>query len=197
MTTEKQPAKKYVANVILSDPTAVTAKLATMGSLYNNGGIFVTCPELGFEGINWLYCRYGLSIPYYKVQIGDTVLIEPTIEEYERWFYTGLADCGGATVTSADDVSITSTLQEIYMTLVGTMHLSSRTAVEAFVKGTTLQAALATLATELIALTTVFNSHTHVYSPGPSPPVPTAPPVGQQTPPTAITGITSTKIFGE
>ena len=133
---------KYVGVVMLSDPTAVTAKLVAAGSLYDNGGIYVTCPELGFLGSDWLYCRYGLSIPYYKVQIGDTVLIEPTIGETERWFYTGLADCGGATATSATDVSITSTLSEILMTLVGTTHLGGASAVQPIPLGTLLIAAI-------------------------------------------------------
>ena len=43
---------KYVATVALSDPIAVTAKLAALSSVYDSGGIFCNCPELGFTGLN-------------------------------------------------------------------------------------------------------------------------------------------------
>lgn len=91
---------KYVGEAKIVDPILVTAKLATMGSIYDNGGIFCTCPELGFEGLDMLYCRYGLSIPYCKVSVGDTLLIEPTIGKTERWFYTGYADSPETPITT-------------------------------------------------------------------------------------------------
>lgn len=85
---------KYVGIVDTVNPTDVTSKLSSMGDSYSNGGIFCTCPELGFEGSNLIYCRYGLSLPWYSVKVGDKLWIEPTIGLTERWIYTGFVDCG-------------------------------------------------------------------------------------------------------
>ncbi len=89
---------KYVAIVEISDPTDVTTRVEKYGDVYSNGGIYVSCPELGFEGDNLIYCRYALSTPYYKVKDGDRVWIEPTIGQTERWIYSGFVDCGRESV---------------------------------------------------------------------------------------------------
>jgi len=128
---------KHVGIAIFTDPTAVASWCASRAVTPDNGAIICSCPEIGMTGMNLIYCRYGLSIPYYQVAVGEKVLIEPTIGETERWFYTGLVDCGTAPKpTSADQLLIQSALQVIYMATVGTLHLSSKTASEAFVKGT-------------------------------------------------------------
>lgn len=85
---------KRVGVVEISDPTAVETRLQTIGGAYSKGMIYCSCPELGFEGNNLIPCRYGLSIPYYKVKDGDRVWIEPTIGKTERWVYSGFVDCG-------------------------------------------------------------------------------------------------------
>lgn len=85
------PIKSYVGIAKVVTASAVKAKLGS--KKYDNGAIFVTCPEAGFTASNMLYCRYGLSLPYVKVQIGQTVWIEPTVHDNERWKYTGFADC--------------------------------------------------------------------------------------------------------
>ena len=89
---------KYVAEVQISDTDDVTTRVEDRGDVYSNGGIYVSCPELGFEGDNLIYCRYALATPYYKVKDGDKVWIEPTIGATERWIYSGFVDCGRASV---------------------------------------------------------------------------------------------------
>jgi hypothetical protein len=86
---------KYIGLVKVSDPQEVSTRVGALGGTSHDGAIFVECPELGFEGEHLLYCRYGLSFPYIRVQEGDKVLIEPTIGDDERWFYVGIADCAG------------------------------------------------------------------------------------------------------
>lgn len=113
----------YVATVAISDPIAVTAKLALTGSNYHDGGIFCTCPELGFEGADMIYCRYALSIPFLKVRDDDKVLIRPTIGEDERWFYTGLVDCAGATPTTGTQFIINNDTGTFDITI-GTMSIN-------------------------------------------------------------------------
>ena len=79
-------------------PSDVTSKLSEYNEEYVNGGIFVECPELGFVGQDLIYCRYGLSIPFYQVKVGDKLWIEPTIGDTERWIYSGFVDCGRSSV---------------------------------------------------------------------------------------------------
>lgn len=85
---------KYVAVAKITDPTDVENKCLSNGWTYDKGAIFCYIPELGYEGTDYIYCRYGLSIPYIRVKENAKVLVEPTIGESGRWFYTGLVDCG-------------------------------------------------------------------------------------------------------
>ena len=90
---------KYVGEAKLVTPSDVTSKLSDYNtSSYINGSIFVECPELGYTGQNLIYCRYGLSIPFYQVKVGDKLWIEPTIGDTERWIYSGFVDCGRSSV---------------------------------------------------------------------------------------------------
>lgn len=93
---------KYVGVVEISDPVAVKAKLSSLGDVYENGAVFCSCPEKDMTGVNLIYCRYGLSIPYYKVKDGDKLWIQPTIGETERWVYDGFVDCGRDSVDPSD-----------------------------------------------------------------------------------------------
>lgn len=79
---------KYLAVVKIVEPSEVEARY----SHYDNGAVYVEVPEMGFTGDNLLYCRYGLSLPYFKVLVDDKVWIESTIGRDERWIYTGFAD---------------------------------------------------------------------------------------------------------
>lgn len=79
---------KYLAVVKIVTPSDVLAR----HDHYDNGAVYVDCPEMGFEGDNLLYCRYGLSNPYIKLEVDDKVWIESTIGNDERWIYTGFAD---------------------------------------------------------------------------------------------------------
>jgi len=89
---------KHVGIVQISDPTEVQTRIENMGGVYSNGSIWASCPELSLEGDNFIYCRYALATPYYKVKDGDKVWIEPTIGATERWIYSGFVDCGRASV---------------------------------------------------------------------------------------------------
>lgn len=113
---------KYVGVAKIVDPASVTSELSSRGNPYVNGAIFCSCPELGFEGDNLLYCRYGLSIPYYKVKLEDRLWIQPTIGPTERWIYTGFVDCGRASVdpTVTDTQGIIETESGIFTITVGT-----------------------------------------------------------------------------
>jgi len=136
---------KVKAIAMITDPTAVATKRSALGQTKTDkGAIYVSIPELGFEGVNLIYCRYGLSIPYFQVQVGWTLWVEPSIASSlggtDRWIYTGFADCGGdITPASADQMILQFLSQAIYASTTGTLHLSSKTASEAILKGDTLQ----------------------------------------------------------
>jgi hypothetical protein len=83
---------KFIAVAKITDPIAVQARCAANGWQAHDGSIFCYVPELGLEGANFVYCRYGLSFPYLRVQVEDRVWIEPTIGDTERWVYTGFVD---------------------------------------------------------------------------------------------------------
>jgi hypothetical protein len=84
---------KYLATAKITSPSAVAAEVASRSSgKVHPGAIFCTCPELGFEGDNLFYCRYGLGIPFVHVKVGDKVWVEPTIGDRERLIYVGFAD---------------------------------------------------------------------------------------------------------
>ena len=96
---------KFIGVVKITDPTEVANKLSEIENPYINGTIWVTCPELGYDGTSILPCRYALSVPYYQIKVGDRVWIEPTFPDNERWVYTGFVDCGSEDV----DPTITNT----------------------------------------------------------------------------------------
>ncbi len=89
---------KYVGVAKIIIPSEVTTKLGSIGDTYAPGSIWCECPEQGYEGANLLFCRYGLSIPFYQVKAGDRLWIEPTIGDTERWIYSGFVDCGRSSV---------------------------------------------------------------------------------------------------
>jgi len=91
---------KAIAKAFITTPAAVQSYAASKGQQSHTGSIYVKCPELGFD-TEPLYCRYGLSIPYYEVQVDEKVLIEPTFGNDERWFYTGIVDTAGAIPTES------------------------------------------------------------------------------------------------
>lgn len=90
----RTPIKIFLGTVKLVSPASVRARLSAMGSVgdYQNGAIFVECKEANFVGTDLIFCRYGLSLPYLRVAVGQDVWIQPTIEGFERWIYTGFAD---------------------------------------------------------------------------------------------------------
>lgn len=90
---------KLIGEVKISDPALVQSFISPLGLVYDKGAVLCECPELGFTGANLLYCRFALSVPYYRVNVGDKVWIQPTIGSTERWVYTGFVDCGKSSVT--------------------------------------------------------------------------------------------------
>jgi hypothetical protein len=135
---------KNVGIAKIVEPAAVAAYLAPMQG--HPGGILCECPEMGFVGTDLIYCRYGLSLPFLKIQEGWKVLIEPTYNGDERWFYTGIADCTGTlTPESADQMILQFLTQVIYASTAGTLHLSSKTATEPVPLGNQLSTFLSTL----------------------------------------------------
>jgi hypothetical protein len=79
----------------ITDPSAVTSRCSANGQTAHDGAIFCEIPELGYLGQNLQYCRYGLSLPYLRPQVGWKLWVEPTIGDTERWKFTGFADCSG------------------------------------------------------------------------------------------------------
>jgi len=138
---------KIIGKVAISNPTQVQSKCSELGLDYKKGLIFCTVPEIGFLNSDYIPCRYGLSLPYIRVQDGWEVLIEPTIIENngqkKRWFYTGIADCGGDEGIEPDgNMQMAIYLMEkllIYITSNGTIQLGSDSADEPFVLGNQLK----------------------------------------------------------
>ncbi len=153
---------KNFAKAIITDPTAVTAKLASMGGIYEPGMIFVEIPEEGIVLPNLVVCRYGLSIPYIRVQENQNIWVEPTVGEDERWIYTGFADCGGETPATTDQLIMTWLAQGIYATTTGQMKLGSKTAIDALIKGTAASIQLNKDLALMTALKSAFNAWTPV-----------------------------------
>jgi hypothetical protein len=132
---------KYVGRVIIADPTSVQARLPA-GQIYHKGAVFCTIPEVGYLGQNLVYCRYGLSIPYVRVQQDWNLWVEPATDELmqERWVYTGLADCTGDSLVSPDTQSqLIFQLADlfVYIDASNKIYFTSKTADENFVKGKT------------------------------------------------------------
>jgi hypothetical protein len=131
---------KYIATALITDPIAVKARCTSRGTVFHNGSIWCSIPEIGMQGTNLMYCRYGLSIPYMRIQDGWKVLVEPTFNGDQRFFYTGISDCGGDITPDTNMQLLIKLLsQVIYATTTGTMHLSDQGADEPFVKGLPLQ----------------------------------------------------------
>jgi hypothetical protein len=172
---------KYVARAKIVNPSAVATRCSAEGGVAHAGAIYCEIPEMGFFEPNLVYCRYGLSIPYLKVQAGQTLLVEPSVDGEGRWFYVGFADCGGGiTPADADQMYLQLLSQVIYASTAGKIHLSSKTAAEAFVLGNQLNTYLTNLVSAInLALGTKADS---AGSPGTL---------------TAPSGILSTKIMGE
>ncbi len=76
----------------------------------DKGAIYVSCKEIGATGAaNFIYCRYGMSFKYIRIQPGDALWIEPTIirdggESEQRWIYKAFADAGGESPTENDQL---------------------------------------------------------------------------------------------
>lgn len=83
---------KYLAIAKITKPSDVMVEISKRGGRPHPGAILCHCPELGFEGENYLYCRYGLGVPFVHIKAGDKLWIEPTINDNERWIFVGFAD---------------------------------------------------------------------------------------------------------
>jgi hypothetical protein len=195
---------KLIGKVKISSPAEVQSKCSDLGINYFNGMIFCTIPEMGFPDSDFLPCRYGLALPYLRVQVGWEVLVEPTIIEdsglRKRWFYTGIADCGGNESQITPDDKMQMIIQLVSQVIYAdgtTLHLSSQAADEPFVLGNKLMSWI----TEFVE--TTFADHTHGWSGSGSgitakPGIAGAGAMLSPVPPvTAPDDILSEKIFGE
>ena len=91
--------RKFIAVAKITDPTAVQSYCSSKGWTYRPGAILVHIPEKGFEGQHYIYCRYGMSVPYIRVEVDTKVWVEPTHVDknfLERFVYTGFVDCGNS-----------------------------------------------------------------------------------------------------
>lgn len=105
---------KYIGRAFITDPAFVTVKCVASLGVYTPGGIWVEVPEIGLSNPNLVYCMYGLSIPYYRIQVGEEVWCEPTKDDFERWVYTGLVDCGGNVPTALSQYLVKQLLPGVY-----------------------------------------------------------------------------------
>jgi hypothetical protein len=156
---------KLIGKVKISGPVEVQNKCTELGINYFNGMIFCTVPEMGFLDSDFLPCRYGLALPYLRVQVGWEVLVEPTIIENsglrKRWFYTGIADCGGNESQITPDDKMQMLIQLVSQVIYAdgtTLHLSSQAADEPFVLGNTLKTELDKIVDALTQLNTDFTN---------------------------------------
>jgi len=95
----------------ITDPQKVQERSDADGQgAIDKGAIYISCKELGANGAkNFIYCRYGMSIRYQRVDPGDALWIQPTIirdngENESRWIYTGFADAGGESPATNDQL---------------------------------------------------------------------------------------------
>jgi len=179
---------KNIATAIITDPALVTVECSSRGIEAHSGAIWCNIPELGFIGSDLIYCRYGLSFPYLRIQPGWRLLVEPTLsyDQDERWFFTGLVDGGGPSFDTNDQLLIQLLSQVIYGSTAGTLHLSKKDATEPFVLGNKFLTWVQNF------ITSIFNDHTHNgVTTGSG--ISGKPVVGGSSP----TDILSTKIFGE
>lgn len=105
---------KYIGKAFITDPILVAAKCTASLGVYSPGGIWVEIYEIGISNPDLIYCMYGLSIPYYRIQVGEEVWCEPTNEDDERWVYTGLVDCGGNIPTVLSQYLVKQLLPGVY-----------------------------------------------------------------------------------
>lgn len=183
--------RKAIAKANITEPAAVQARCTAEGELYKEGSIYCEIYELGFFAPQLIYCRYGLSIPYIRVQPGWTLLVEPTVGEDGRWFFTGIADCGSLTPVDADQMIMQFAAQVIYASTAGVLHLSNKSASEPFILGNKLKAYIDNY------IDSVYNTHTHTTTAT----IGATATVGVISPPvvpaTKPTDIYSAKIMGE
>jgi hypothetical protein len=137
---------KLIGKVKISDPDDVQSKCTELGIDYYKGLVFCTAPEIGFLNTDLVPCRYGLSVPYIRVQEDWELLIEPTIIDYgdmkKRWFYTGIADCGGKNSVVEPDTDMQLLIQLVSQVIYAsgtTLHFSAQDADEPFVLGNQLK----------------------------------------------------------
>lgn len=154
---------KHLAIAKITDPIAVQNLCTSRGWSYDNGAIFIHIPEIGFEGTNLIYCRYALSLPYIRVQVGWKLWVEPTIWNNngdQRWIYSGIADCGSINNTPDTNTQLLIQLlsQVIYANTVGEIHLSAVASDEPFVLGTALKTWFESM---LYGVASKYNTHTH------------------------------------
>lgn len=203
---------KFIGKAVVTDPVQVQAFLVQSGGLYLNGAIFCEVPEMGLIGPeNYVYCEYGLSLPYYRVNVDDEVIVETFInqeDEYERWFYTGLVDCGNTSIvpTTLDQMIIKTEagkmtidiggLMFIIDSVAGTVQIGSATSTEAYVKGTAFLVELTKHALLMSTLQTAINGWTPVFNDGGTA-LKTSLAAFLALPQPSYSSILSTKIFGE
>lgn len=184
---------KYIATAKVVNPSEVASRALEEGYNAHPGAIFVSIPEMGFEEPDLIYCRYGLPIPYLKIQEGWRIWVEPTVDDDSRFCYTGIVDCGPATPEDKDQFILTFISQVIYASSQGTLHLSNKDAEEPFVLGNELKTSWALNVDQ--ALTILFGWAATGVTPGP------AGGIAPLTTPNPNTGfqdtILSKKIFGE
>jgi hypothetical protein len=187
-TSTLREYRKYIATAKVVNPSEVASRASEEGYEAHPGAIFVSIPEMGFEEPDLIYCRYGLPIPYLKIQKDWRIWVEPTVDDDSRFCYTGIVDCGPVIPQDADQMVLTFLAQIIYASTAGTLHLSKKDAEEPFVLGNKLKAYIDDY------IDTKYNMHTHPYVDSPVGPSVTSPPSAPAIKPTDIL---STKIFGE
>ena len=169
---------KNLAIAKITSPIAVQSYLVGKGQTYINGMILVEIPEEGLVAPNLIPCRYGLSMPYIQVAVGQKVWVEPTIGTTERWVYTGFADSVSSqfSMTGGSQWGIGAT-QYIFQKSTGEIEIiSGAIPAEKMILGETTQTQLNQLKTDFNdlvskynALVTAFNAHTHQYVDTPVP----------------------------
>jgi len=146
---------KWIGRAKIVDPSLVKARCELENGEYHDGAIYCEVPEMGFLDPNLIYCRYGLSIPYLKVAVDRKLLLEPTVNGEERFFYTGFADSDTIGTTDTDELIIQLTSQIIYASTAGVLYLSKKTASESFVLGDKLKTYIDNY------IDNRYNTHTH------------------------------------
>jgi hypothetical protein len=144
---------KFYAIAEVVEPVQVKAKMG--GRRVEAGAILVSCPEKGYDGMNLLYCRYGLSVPYQKIRKGTALWIESRLQNGEQFVYTGFAD-SSEPISGDDEYIQYYGSKEIYGG--STLHLGDRNCTEPLVLGNKFLTELQKHASTLQLLQTAFNS---------------------------------------